>query len=101
MDYGVHPILNSKIHYQIIFSKLNLKIEYLPLYYRYKIWNYNKSKPDLINTLLKVLIGQTYSKTKNVHEQVELCNKTLLKFFHNFIPSKIICPRFQKLYSLG
>ena len=27
---------------------------------------------------------------KNVHEQVELFNKTLLNIFHNFIPNKII-----------
>ena len=25
-----------------------------------------------------------------MHEQVELCNKTLLNIFHNFIPNKII-----------
>ena len=25
-----------------------------------------------------------------MHEQVELCSKTLLNIFHNFIPSKII-----------
>ena len=27
---------------------------------------------------------------KNVHEQDELFNKTLLNIFHNFIPNKII-----------
>ena len=27
---------------------------------------------------------------KNVHDQVELFNKTLLNIFHNFIPNKII-----------
>ena len=27
---------------------------------------------------------------KNVHEQVELSNKTLLNIFHNFIPNIII-----------
>lgn len=49
MDSGVDPTLNSKIHYLIIFAKPNLKTEYLPPYYRCKVWNYNRSEPDLIN----------------------------------------------------
>ena len=48
MDSGVHPALHSKCHHQIIYAKLNLKIEYPPPYTR-KIWNYRKSETDLIN----------------------------------------------------
>ena len=29
-DSGVHPTLHAKCHHQIIYSKLNLKIEYPP-----------------------------------------------------------------------
>ena len=48
MDSGVHPKLHSKCLYQIIYSKLNLKIEYPPPYTR-KISNYSTSETDLIN----------------------------------------------------
>ena len=44
-DSGVHPTLYSKCHHQIIYSKLNLKIEYPPPYTR-KIWDYNRSETD-------------------------------------------------------
>ena len=33
-DSGVHPTLHSKCYHQIIYSKLNLKIEYPPPYTR-------------------------------------------------------------------
>ena len=41
MDPGVHPTLHSKCYHQIMYAKLNLKIEYPPSYTR-KIWNYKK-----------------------------------------------------------
>ena len=62
-DSGVYPTLHSNCHHQIVYSKLNLKIEYPPPYTR-KIWDYNRSETDLITTLLKVLIGQNYSQPK-------------------------------------
>ena len=62
-DSGVYPTLHSNCHHQIVYSKLNLKIEYPPPYTR-KIWDYNRSETDLITTLLKVLIGQNYSQSK-------------------------------------
>ena len=36
MDSGVHPALHSKCHYQVVYSTLNLKIEY-PLCYTHEI----------------------------------------------------------------
>ena len=89
MDSGVHPILHSKCHLQIIYSKLNLKIEYLSPY-THKIWNYNRSETDLSNRSIESFDLSKLFSGKNVHEQVELFNKTLLNIFHNFIPIKII-----------
>ena len=89
MDSGVHPKLHSKCHHQIIYSKLNLKIEYPPPYTR-KIWNYSRSETDLINRSIESFDWSKLFSGKNVHEQVELFNKTLLNIFHNFIPNKII-----------
>ena len=45
MDSGVDSSLHSNFHHQIIYSKLNLKIEY-PLTYINKIWNYNNVKTN-------------------------------------------------------
>ena len=36
-DPGLHPTLHSKRHHQIIYSKLNLKIEYLNVIKRKKM----------------------------------------------------------------
>ena len=45
-DSGIHLILESKCHHQIIYSKLKLKIEYRPPYTR-KIQDYNRAETDL------------------------------------------------------
>ena len=71
------------------YAKLNLKIEYPPPYSR-KIWNYNRSETDLIKRSIESFDWSKLFSGKNVHEQVELFNKTLLNIFHNFIPNKII-----------
>ena len=39
IDSGIHPSLNQNCHHQIIFCKLNLKIEYPPPYAR-EVWDY-------------------------------------------------------------
>ena len=89
MDSGVHPTLHSKCHHQIIYEKRNSKTEYPPPYTR-KIWNYSRSEIDLINRSIESFNWSKLFSGKNVHEQVELFNKTLLNIFHNFIPNKII-----------
>ena len=89
MDSGVHLSLHEKWHHQIIYSKLNLRIEYPPPYIR-KIWDYNRSETDSINHSIEIFDCYSLFSGKNVHEQVELFNKTLLNIFHNFVPDKII-----------
>ena len=89
MDSGVHLSLHEKCYHQIIYSKLDLRIEYPPPYIR-KIWNYNRSETDSINRSIEMFDWSYSFSGKNVHEQVELFNKTLLNIFQNFIPNKII-----------
>ena len=48
IDSGIHPSLHQNCHHQIIFCKLNLKIEYPPPYAR-EVWDYGKAENDLIN----------------------------------------------------
>ena len=89
MDSEFHPTLHSTYHHQIIYAKLNFKIEYPPPY-TCKIWNYSRSETNLINRSIESFDCSKLFSGKNVHEQVELFNKTLLNIFHNFIPNKII-----------
>ena len=48
IDSGVHPSFHSNCHHQIVFSKLNLKINYLPLYERL-VWDYKNADLTGIN----------------------------------------------------
>ena len=89
MDSGVHLALHEKCHHQIIYSKLNLRIEYPPPYIR-KTWDYNRSETDSMNRSIQIFDWSYLFSGKNVHKQLELFNKTLLNMFHNFIPNKII-----------
>ena len=89
MDSGVHISLHEKCHYQIIYFKLNLKIEYPPPYIR-KIWDYNGSKTYSINRSIEMFDWSYLFSGKNAQEQVEIFNKPLLNIFHNFILNKII-----------
>ena len=83
MDSGVHSTLHEKCHHQIIYSKLNLKIWYPPPYIR-KIWDCNLRHS--VNRSVEIFDWSYFFSGKNVHEKVELFNKT----FFNFIPTKII-----------
>ena len=69
MDSGAHLSLHEKCHHQIIYSKLNLKIECPPSYIR-KIWDYNRSETDSINGSIEIFDWfLNLFSGKNVHEQ--------------------------------
>ena len=88
-DSGLDSFLHSKCHHQIIYSKFSLKIEYPPPYI-HKIWNYNRAETDLINHAIENCDWPSLFLGKNVHQQVEIFNKTLLNIFYNYIPNKFI-----------
>ena len=58
IDSGIHPSkelinlldpsLHLNCHHQVIFSKLNLKTQYPPIYAR-EVWDYGNAQTDLIN----------------------------------------------------
>ena len=53
IDSGIHPSLHQNCHHQVIFYKLNLKVEYPPPE-AHEVWDYGKAETDLI----KLAIGQ-------------------------------------------
>ena len=77
MDAGVHPSLHSKCHYQVVYAKLNLQIEYPPTYTR-EVWDYGKAQFNIINKAIENF------------DKVNLFNTTILNIFQNFIPNKVI-----------
>ena len=72
-----------------MFAKLNLKVEYPPLYERL-IWDYKNADISSINRAIDIFDWVNSFKGKNVHEQVHFFNKTILNIFHNYIPDKAI-----------
>ena len=89
MDSDVHTSLHPNCHHQIVHAKLNLKIEYYPLYERL-VWNYKNTNIQLLNRTIETFNWEKLLENKNVNEQVYLFNKTMLNIFHNFIPNKNI-----------
>ena len=85
----VYPSLHPKCHHQIVFAKLNLNVEYPPLYERL-IWDYKNADIPSINCAIDIFDWGNSFKSKNVHEQVHFFNKIILNIFHNYILNKTI-----------
>ena len=81
IDSGIHPSLHQNCHHQVIFCKLNLKIEYLLTYAR-EVWDYGKAQTDLINRAIDQFDWVNLFLDKNINEQVILFNRTILNIFH-------------------
>ena len=81
-----HILWKTRKYHQQIINNGSIFISVIsPSPYTRKIWNFSRSETVLINRSI-----ESFVSSKNVHEQVELFNKTLLNIFHNFIPNKII-----------
>ena len=86
---GIHPTLHAKYHHQIIYPKLNLKIDYPPPYTR-EIWDYSRVENDLINRSIESFDWPKLFLVKDVQERVIIFSKAILNIFHNFISNKLI-----------
>ena len=89
IDSGIHPSLHQNCYHQVIFCKLNLKIEY-PQPYTREVWDYGKAQTDLINRAIDQFDWVNLFLDTNINEKVILVNRTILNIFHNFIPNKMI-----------
>ena len=88
-ESGVCPSLHLKCDHQIVFAKLNLNVEYPPLYERL-IWDYKNADISTINRAIEIFDWWNLCKGKNVHEQVHFFNITILNIFHNYSHNKTI-----------
>ena len=87
MNSGVHSSLHPNCHHQIVFTKINLKIRYPPPYERI-VWDYNRANVELTNLAIARFNWENLFLGKDVNEQVQLFNQTILNIFKNFIPNK-------------
>ena len=81
MYSGVHVSLHPNCHHQIVYAKLNLKIEYPSLYERL-VWDYKKANTQLLNHTIKTFSWEKLLENKNANQQLYLFNKTMLNIFH-------------------
>ena len=88
INSGIHPSLHQSCDHQVIFCKLNLKIEY-PSPYAHEVCNHGKAQTDLINCAIDQFDWVNLLLDKIINGQVILFNRTILNVFHNFIPNKI------------
>ena len=77
---GTHPSLHPNGHHQVIFCKLNLKVEYPPPY-ELLVWNFRKSNNDAIKKAIELVKWNFLFSNKSVHEQVTIFNQTLMNVF--------------------
>ena len=87
-DNQPNLLIDSGIHHQVIFCKLNLEIEYSPPYAR-EVWTYRKAQTDLVNNVIDKFNWVNLFLDKNINKQIILFNRTISNIFHNFIPNKI------------
>ena len=88
-DCGLHLSLHPNCHHQIVFSKLNLKIKYPPLYKRL-VWDYKNADSQSINKAIEMFNWEKLFQNKNIHDQLKLLKKTIVNIVSNYIPNKFI-----------
>ena len=68
IDSDIYPSLPQNCHPQVIFYKLNLKIQYRLLYAR-NVWVYGKAQTDLINHAIDQFDWVNLILDNNINEQ--------------------------------
>ena len=87
MESGVHSSLSSTCHHEIVFAKLNLKVEYPPPYERV-FWDYSRADKASINRAINTIDWDEIFANKTVESQVSELNDLLLNIYSNYISNK-------------
>ena len=91
MESGVHSSLSSTCHNEIVFAKLNLKVEYPPPYERV-FWDYSRADKVSTNKAINAIDWEELCANKPVEFQVSKLNNLLLNIYSNYIPNKsVLC----------
>ena len=89
MESGVHSSLSSTCHHEIVFAKLNLKVDYPPPYERV-FWGYSRADKASINRAINAIDLDELFANKTVGSQVSELNDLLLNTYSNYIPNKTV-----------
>ena len=81
----IHILENTSICIDLIFTN-----HPPPPSYTREIWDYKKTKTDLINRSIENVDWSNMFMGKNAHEQVEIFKQAIINIFHNFIPNKTV-----------
>ena len=88
---GIHSLLHSNCHHEIVFAKFNLSIFYPPPYER-TVWYYERANTEFIRGAIDQFDWLRALSNVNVDEKVYFFTKTLLNIIQSFIPHEtIIC----------
>ena len=89
MSSGINSSLYQNCHHQIIFSKFNLKVHYLPLYER-EVWIFKKANTDHIKRVINGFTQKRSFANLDMNDKVYFFNKTIKNILSNFIPHETI-----------
>ena len=85
----MHTSLHPNFHHQIVFLKLNFKIEYPPLYERL-VCDYKNADLQSINKVIEMCNWEKLFQNKNIHYQLKHFSETIVNIVHNYISNKYI-----------
>ena len=75
---GIHASLHCECHHQVLFVKIDLKVDYPPLY-EFLIWNYkNVDFPSINHTVVSFEWGNLFN-CKNVYKNIFACLSSVNK----------------------
>ena len=79
MESGVHSSLSSMCHHEIVFTKLNLKVEYPPPY-ELVFWDYSRANKASMNRAINAIDWEELFANKTVESQLSELTKTLFEY---------------------
>ena len=89
MDSGVHPLLHSYCHHQIIYAKFDFEVFYLPSYER-TVWHFSRANSDHIKKAINLIHWKSSLNNLNVNEQVSVFDEAIMNIMSNFVPNELI-----------
>ena len=87
VDNGVHSTLHEICHHQVRYCKLNLKIEQPPPYERL-VWDFKRADVNAITTAINQVNYKFIFSCKNVNQNLNIFNKTIINIFFKFYSKK-------------
>ena len=95
----MHPSFDSNCNRQVIYSKLNLKVEYPP-HYEQLVWDYKNADSQGIYKPLKASIRRMHSESKILMSKC-ISLTELVSICENSIPNKYVTVKFFNVIFFG